>query len=81
MTKDIIDGTLLFMALVIPLLGVFFFCLTDRFVDIKRKRIYIASVLFVISLIFQNYIEYYLIEYIIQVNARTFVSVYGYELF
>ncbi len=80
MTKNIIDGILLFMALTIPLLGVFFFSLTDKFVDIKRKRIYISLVLFVISLILQNYIEYYLIEYIVNVNARTFVSVYGYSI-
>jgi len=66
--------------LIIPLLGVFLFSVTDRFVNKKRRKIYIALVLTVISLIFQNYIENYLIEYAINVTLRTFISVYGYTV-
>lgn len=80
MTSDIINGILIFLSLFIPLVGVFIFSLTDRFVDKRRKIMYIALVLLVISLIFQNYIEYYLIEYVINITARTFVSVYGYTI-
>ena len=80
MTKDVINGILIFLSLVIPLMGVFFFCLSDRFVDKRRKKIYIILVLLVITLIFQNYLEYYLIEYVTAVTARTFVSVYGYSV-
>ena len=80
MTKDIIDGILIFISLVLPLLGVFFFSVNDRFVDKKRKKIYIILVLAVFSLIMQNYLEYYLIEYKISVTARTFASVYGYSI-
>ena len=80
MSKDVVDGILVFLSLVIPLMGVFFFCLTDRFVDKKRKRIYIGLVLLVLLLIFQNYLEYYLIEYVTQITARTFVSVLGYSI-
>lgn len=78
MTKDIVNGIIIFLALVIPLAGVFIMCLTDRFVDKRRKRIYISSVLLVLVLIFQNYSEYYLIEYVINVNARLFISLLGY---
>ena len=80
MSEDVINGIIIFLSLVIPLAGVFFFCLTDRFVDKKRKKIYMLLVILVITLIFQNYIEYYLIEYVIQVTARTFVSVLGYSI-
>ena len=80
MTNDIVNGILIFLSLIIPLAGVFFFCLTDRFVDKRRKEIYIVLVLFVVSLIFQNYIEYYLIEYVTNVSARTVVSVFGYSI-
>lgn len=80
MSEDVINGIIIFLSLVIPLAGVFFFCLTDRFVDKKRKKIYMLLVILVITLIFQNYIEYYLIEYVIQVTARIFVSVLGYSI-
>ncbi len=80
MTKPIIEGIIIFLSLIIPLLGVFLFSVTDRFVNKKRKKIYIALVLTVISLIFQNYIENYLIEYAINVTLRTFISVYGYTV-
>ena len=80
MTKPIIEGIIIFLSLIIPLLGVFLFSVTDRFVNKKRRKIYIALVLTVISLIFQNYIENYLIEYAINVTLRTFISVYGYTV-
>ena len=80
MTQDVVNGIIIFLSLIIPLAGVFTLCITDRFVDLKRKRIYIILVLFVVALIFQNYIEYYLIEYVINVTARTFVSVMGYTI-
>ena len=80
MTKPIVEGIIIFLSLIIPLLGVFLFSVTDRFVNKKRKKIYIALVLTVISLIFQNYIENYLIEYAINVTLRTFISVYGYTV-
>ena len=80
MTKDYIDGILLFLSLIIPLIGVFFFCLLDRFVDKRRKLFYIILVILVISQLFQNYIEYYLIEYAVAVRARLFVSVFGYSV-
>ena len=80
MTPDVINGVLLFLALFSPLIGVFIFSITDRFVDTKRKIMYIVLVLLVISLIFQNYTEYYLMEYVININARTFISVYGYTI-
>ena len=59
MSEDVINGIIIFLSLVIPLAGVFFFCLTDRFVDKKRKKIYMLLVILVITLIFQNYVEYY----------------------
>ena len=80
MIKDIVNGIIIFLSLIIPMLGVFLFCLLDRFVDKKRKNIYILLVVCVISLIFQNFIEYYLIEYKVSITARTFVSVYGYTI-
>lgn len=80
MTKDVIDGILLFISLVVPLVGVFFFAVNDRFVDKKRKKIYIILTAAVASLILQNYLEYYLIEYVISVPARTIASVYGYSV-
>ena len=57
MTKDLIDGFIIFLSLIIPLIGVFIFGLIDRFVDIKRKRIYIALVVLVASLVLQNFWE------------------------
>ncbi len=78
MTKDIVDGIIIFLSLIIPLIGVFIFCLTDRFINKKRKKIYIILVILVVSLIFQNYIEYYLKEYVIQIQVRTVISAYGY---
>ena len=80
MTKDVLDGIIIFLSLVIPLLGVFVFCFLDRFVDKKRKWTFMLLVVLVMSLIFQNYIEYYLIEYHVNVMARTFISVYGYDI-
>lgn len=80
MEQDIVNGILIFLSLVIPLMGVFLFCLTDRFVDKKRRKIYITLVIFVLTLIIQNYIEYYLIVDTISITARTFVSVYGYTV-
>lgn len=80
MTKDIIDGILLFLALIIPLIGVFIFCFSDKFVDKRRKSIYMLLVILVVSLVFQNYIEYFLMEYVCAVTARLFVSVYGYSI-
>ena len=80
MTADMVNGIIIFLSLVIPLVGVFIFDITDRFVDKKRKGIYIALVILVVTLIFQNFIEYFLIEYVINVPARTFVSVYGYSV-
>ena len=80
MIKDIVNGIIIFLSLIIPMLGVFLFCLLDRFVDKKRKKIYILLVVCVISLIFQNFIEYYLIEYKVSITARTFISVYGYTI-
>ena len=80
MTKDIIDGLLLFLALTIPLVCAFIFCFLDRFVDKKRKIIYMVLVVLVITLIMQNYTEYYLIEYVVNIRARTFASVYGYSV-
>ena len=80
MIKDIVNGIIIFLSLIIPMLGVFLFCLLDRFVDKKRKNIYILLVVCVISLIFQNFIEYYLIEYKVSITARTFISVFGYTI-
>ncbi|MBR6071954.1 MAG: histidine kinase [Acholeplasmatales bacterium] len=80
MTRDIVDGILLFLSLVIPLIGVFIFCFLDRFVDKKRKNIFMLLVILVISHVLQNYIEYFLTEYISAVTARLFVSVYGYSV-
>ena len=80
MTKDMIDGILLFLSLFVPLVGVFIFCFLDRFVDKKRKIFYISLVLLVMSQIVQNYLEYYLIEYVTQIRARLFVSIFGYTI-
>ena len=80
MTKDMITGILLFISLIIPLIGVFIFCFFDRFVDKKRKLIYILLVLIVISLVLQNYIQYYFMEYEINITARLITSVYGYTV-
>ena len=80
MTRNNIDGILLFLSLVIPLLGVFLFCLLDRFVDKKRKKIYMILVILVISQIIQNFVEYFLIEYFVNIRARLFASVYGYTV-
>ena len=80
MIKDIVNGIIIFLSLIIPMLGVFLFCLLDRFVDKKRKNIYILLIFFVIYLIFQNFIEYYLIEYKVSITARTFISVFGYTI-
>lgn len=77
---DKINGTLIFASLILPLIGVLFFALADKFVDKTRKKIYIILVILVASLIFQNYIEYYLIEYKENITARTFISVYGYSV-
>jgi hypothetical protein len=78
MTSDSVNAIIIFLALYIPLLGVFFFCLSDKFVGMTRKRIFIVLVLMVASLVAQNFIEYYLIEYVVNVNMRLLVSVYGY---
>ncbi len=80
MTKDLVDGFIIFLSLIIPLIGVFIFGLTDRFVDMKRKKIYIALVVLVASLVLQNFWEYYLMEYKVNVPLRTLVSVYGYSI-
>ncbi len=80
MTHDIITGILLFLSLIIPLIGVLIFCFLDRFVDKKRKYIYILLVLLVISLVFQNFIQYYFMEYVINITARLFTSIYGYSV-
>ena len=80
MTKDMISGILLFLSLVVPLIGVLIFCIFDRFVDKKRKAIYILLVLLVISLVFQNYIQFYFMEYEINITARLIASVYGYSV-
>ncbi len=80
MTKDTVDGILLLLSLIIPLIGVFIFCFLDRFVDKKRKAIYILLVFLVISQVVQNYLEYFLTEYYTAVTARLFVSVYGYSV-
>ena len=80
MTKDMIDGILLFIALIVPLMGVFIFCLIDRFIDKSRKLYYILLVILVTSLVIQNFIEYFLTEYITAITARLFVSVYGYSV-
>ncbi len=77
---DKIYGILLFLSLIIPLLGVFFFSLTDKFINKKRKKIYMILVALVVSLIVQNYVEYYLIEYKVNIPLRTFFSVYGYSI-
>jgi len=78
MTSDSVNAITIFLALYIPLLGVFFFCLSDKFVGMKRKKIFIVLILIVASLVAQNFIEYYLIEYVVNVNMRLLVSVYGY---
>ena len=80
MTADVVNGIIIFLSLIIPLAGVFFFSLTDRFVDKKRKMIYLALVLLVVLLIFQNFTEYVLIEYVSNIPARTIVSVLGYSI-
>ncbi len=80
MTNDIVNGIIIFLSLIMLLAGVFVFGVTDGFVDKRRKKIYIALVILVIALIFQNYCEYYLVEYVVNVKARTFVSVCGYSI-
>lgn len=86
MTKDIVNGILLFIALVLPLLGVFVFGITDVFVDKRRKRFFAILAILVFTLIIQNFSEYYLIENyndLLSINVpliRTFVSFYGYSV-
>lgn len=78
--KDYIDGTLIFLSLSIPLIGIFIFCFLDRFVDKTRKKIFMVLVVLVAIQIIQNFVEYYLIEYVTMIPARTFVSVLGYSI-
>ena len=80
MTADTFNGIILFLSLIIPLVGVFIFGITDRFVDKRRKGIYITLVILVVTLIIQNFVEYHLIENVKNVPLRTFVSVYGYTV-
>ena len=77
---EVVSGSITFIALALQIVGMIFFIATDYYADKFRKKILNVIALLIFTIIIQNYIEYYLIEYKAMPTLRTVVAIYGYSV-
>ena len=80
MERDIIYGSIIFVSLMAPFIGIVFFSFFDKYIERAQKAWLLIAIAAVASLVFQNFIEFYLVKYVSNPPLRTYVAVYGYAI-
>ena len=78
MTMEIMYGVIIFVSLMVWIIGFAIVVMLDSYTDKKRKRFFAIMIALILSLVLQNYFEYYLIAYHENIMLRTGVAIYGY---
>ncbi len=80
MTMEIRYGIVIFMALMLWIIGFAILVGLDPYTDKKRKKYYFVLIVCLLSLVIQNYVEYWLVYYHSAPAWRTFVAALGYSI-
>ncbi|MBR1477707.1 MAG: histidine kinase [Lachnospiraceae bacterium] len=76
--QTLVNHLTMIIPLLLQLLGLSFAVLIDSYIDRRQKKIMSVLVHLVLSLIVQNYAEYFLTSVMPMPYLRTIVSIYGY---